>query len=516
MNFKSIILLLSFLYFLSIVSCLKTEDISYYQDGEKLVFNINPNLGFNDRIVISEYPSIESKGKFNLSNPYLNMPFFNLNNGSVSYNLTLLKLSPNSLPYKAYLSPFADGYNYTLYFNLFAKTNYCSKENFYNAESFTYQSCINGGKNNNTFSQAGDLFEASYNISQIDLVRINYKATQFNYGCSRNTWFNIYCDLNHNFKILNMSANICHYEVNILSSHACPLYSSIPYNQVGNNTYELNIGPLYNPTDLYYYINGSLVKFALNSTSQSTPSPTLSETPSPTPSETPSPTPSETPSSTPSETPSPTPSETPSPTPSETPSPTPSETPSPTPSETPSPTPSETPSSTPSETPSPTPSETPSSTPSETPSPTPSETPSPTPSETPSPTPSETPSSTPSETPSPTPSETPSPTPSETPSPTPSETPSPTPSETPSPTPSSTPVPSPKVYCRSNRYGITINSTETVSCRGFGKTKCITKLGSECSTDNLDGEIVCTSKSLQCFGTNIQCISGDVYCSIDF
>ncbi|KAM9992899.1 hypothetical protein ACTFIY_010344 [Dictyostelium cf. discoideum] len=331
MNFKSIILLLSFLYSLSIVCCLKTEDINYYQDGEKLVFYINPNSGFNgNKCVISEFPSIASKGNLNQSDKYLNMPFFNLEN--------------DSLPYKAYLSPFiGDGYNYTFYFNLFEKTNYCSKSNFKNSEEYTFQSCINGGKNNDTFSQAGDLFKASYDITQIDLVRINYNATQFNYGCSRNTWFNIYCDKNQDFKILNVSANFCHYEVNILSSHACPSYSSIPYIQVGDNTYELNVGPLYNSTDLYYYINGSMT-----------------------------------------------------------------------------------------------------------------------------------------------------------------------------PSPSSTPVPNPKVYCRSNRYGITINSTETVSCRGFGKTKCITKLGSECSTDNLDGEIVCTSKSLQCFGTNIQCISGDVYCSIDF
>ncbi|KAM9968161.1 hypothetical protein ACTFIW_002597 [Dictyostelium discoideum] len=381
MNFKSIILLLSFLYFIAIVGCLKTEDLNYYQDGEKLVFQINPNSGFNgNNLVISEFPSTASKGNFNQSDQYLNMPFFNLDNGLVSYNLTLLKLSPNSLPYKAYLSPFiGDGYNYTLYFNLFEKTNYCSKANFKNSEEYTYQSCINGGKNNDSFAQAGDLFEASYDISQIDLVRINYKAIQFNYGCSRNTWFNIYCDKNNDFRVLNMSANYCDYEVNILSSHACPVYSSIPYSKIGDNTYELNVGPFYNPTALFYYINGSMIKFDLNSTSQYTPSPTPSETPSPTPSETP-----------------------------------------------------------------------------------------------------------------------------------------PTLTETPSETPTTTPVPSPNVYCRSNRYGITINSTETVSCRGFGKTKCITKLGSECSTDNLDGEIVCTSKSLHCFGTNIQCISGDVYCSIDF
>lgn len=93
MNFKSVILLLSFLYFISIVGCLKTEDINYYQDGEKLVFQINPNSGFNgNNLVISEFPSIASKGNFNQSKQLLNMPFFNLDNGSVSYNLTLLKL----------------------------------------------------------------------------------------------------------------------------------------------------------------------------------------------------------------------------------------------------------------------------------------------------------------------------------------------------------------------------------------------------------------------------------------
>ncbi|KAN0047880.1 hypothetical protein ACTA71_002268 [Dictyostelium dimigraforme] len=108
-----------------------------------------------------------------------------------------------------------------------------------------------------------------------------------------------------------------------------------------------------------------------------------------------------------------------------------------------------------------------------------------------------------------------SPTQTPTKSPTQSPTESPTESLTQTPTTPSTPTQSPsssKISCRVTNSSIVVKSPKPIYCTANGPTFCTSSCGSTCSTEDINGNIKCSSPSpsISCIGSNIQCETSDV------
>ncbi|KAM9991886.1 hypothetical protein ACTFIZ_012546 [Dictyostelium cf. discoideum] len=84
------------------------------------------------------------------------------------------------------------------------------------------------------------------------------------------------------------------------------------------------------------------------------------------------------------------------------------------------------------------------------------------------------------------------------------------------PTPTPTPTPTPSVTCESSN-GILINSSDIITCIGYGQSMCTTSSGYSCETDQINGILKCVSpdNSISCVGNQFYCYTQSYTCSVD-